>query len=73
MTQTLVQVHAPAEVRGRVIGLYAMSALGLRTFSGFTVGMLGAVAGIHLSLALSAAVLALIVAVLFVWTVRRGQ
>ena len=56
-----------------MIGLYAMSALGLRTFSGFTVGMLGAVAGIHLSLALSAAVLALIVAVLFVWTVRRGQ
>lgn len=73
MTQTLVQVHAPAEVRGRVIGLYAMSALGLRTFSGFTVGMLGAVAGIHLSLALSAAVLALIVAVLFGWVVRRGQ
>ncbi len=73
MTQTLVQVHAPAEVRGRVIGLYAMSALGLRTFSGFTVGMFGAVAGIHLSLALSAAVLALIVIVLFVWTAQRGQ
>ncbi len=65
--------HAPAEVRGRVIGLYAMSALGLRTFSGFTVGMLGAVAGIHLSLALSAAVLALIVAVLFVWVARRAR
>jgi MFS family permease len=57
MAQTLVQVNAPAEVRGRVIGLFAMSALGARAFSGVTVGLGGAAIGIHLSLALSAALL----------------
>lgn len=54
MAQTLVQLHAPAEIRGRVIGLYNMSAHGLRTFSGVTVGLGGAMIGIHWSLALSA-------------------
>ncbi len=73
MTQTLVQVHAPADARGRVIGLYAMSALGLRTFSGFTVGVLGSAVGIHLSLASSALVLLAVVAGLFVWSVRRSS
>jgi MFS family permease len=57
MAQTLVQLHAPAAIRGRVIGVYSMSALGMRTFSGFTIGLLGAWLGIHWSLALSAAVL----------------
>jgi hypothetical protein len=44
-------------VRGRVIGLFSMSALGLRAFSGITVGLGGSLIGIHLSLALSAALL----------------
>jgi len=57
MAQTLVQVNAPADARGRVIGLFAMSALGLRAFSGVTVGLGGSLIGIHLSLALSAAAL----------------
>ena len=57
MAQTLVQLHAPGAIRGRVIGVYSMSALGMRTFSGFTVGLLGSWLGIHWSLALSAAVL----------------
>jgi MFS family permease len=57
MAQTLVQINAPPAVRGRVIGLFAMSALGLRAFSGVTVGLGGSVIGIHWSLALSAAVL----------------
>ena len=57
MAQTLVQVNAPPQVRGRVIGLFAMSALGARAFSGVTVGLGGAVIGIHLSLALSATLL----------------
>jgi MFS family permease len=57
MAQTLVQLHAPAPIRGRVIGLYSMSALGLRSVSGFTVGIVGSWLGIHWSLAMSAAVL----------------
>jgi len=57
MAQALVQLNAPAEIRGRVVGLYNMSGLGMRAFGGVTVGLLGAVIGIHWSLGLSAAVL----------------
>lgn len=75
MTQTLVQVHAPDEIRGRVIGLYNMSAHGLRTFSGITVGIGGSLIGIHWSLALSAlTLLTLTVAILsFTAWMRRPQ
>lgn len=55
--QTVVQLLAPAADRGRVIGVYGMSASGLRTGSGFTVGLLGAAVGVHWSLGLSAACL----------------
>lgn len=65
MAQTLVQVRAPAPIRGRVIGLYAMSGLGMRTFSGVTVGLGGSLVGIHASLALSAGALLLLTALLY--------
>jgi MFS family permease len=57
MAQTLVQLNAPLAIRGRVIGLFNMSGLGLRAFSGLTVGVGGAFIGIHWSLALSTAAL----------------
>jgi MFS family permease len=66
MAQALVQINAPAEIRGRVIGVFTMSALGLRTFSGLSVGLLGASLGIHNSLALSAAGLFVVIAAMFV-------
>jgi len=71
MAQTLVQVNAPAEVRGRVIGLFAMSSLGLRAFAGVTVGLGGAAFGIHWSLAASAALLLAITMALLAFTVKR--
>ncbi|HEY8540463.1 MAG TPA: MFS transporter [Steroidobacteraceae bacterium] len=70
MAQTLVQLHAPADIRGRVIGVYSMAALGMRTFSGVTIGVIGGLIGIHHSLALSALTLAGFVAVLFPLTMR---
>jgi MFS family permease len=57
MAQTLVQLNAPIEMRGRVLGLFNMASLGLRAFSGVSVGLLGSVIGIHWSLALSALVI----------------
>jgi MFS family permease len=54
MAQTLVQMNAPIDKRGRVIGLFNMASLGLRTFSGVSVGLLGSLIGVHWSLALSA-------------------
>ncbi len=56
MAQTIVQLFAPAAVRGRVVGFFNTATLGLRFGSGITVGLLGALTTVHLSLALSAAV-----------------
>ena len=53
MAQTIVQLNAPDQIRGRVLGLFNMSALGLRAFSGITVGLVGAWLTIHISLALA--------------------
>jgi MFS family permease len=66
MAQSLVQLNAPAEIRGRVIGVFAMSANGMRTFSGLSVGLLGASVGIHNSLSYSAAALFLLYIAIFV-------
>ncbi|HEY1546066.1 MAG TPA: MFS transporter [Xanthobacteraceae bacterium] len=54
MAQTLVQVHAPTDMRGRVIGLYNMASFGLRAFSGVSVGLIGSLIGVHWSLGISA-------------------
>jgi MFS family permease len=54
MAQTLVQINAPVDMRGRVLGLFNMSSLGLRAFSGVSVGLLGSLIGIHWSLAAAA-------------------
>ena len=73
MAQTLVQLNAPAAIRGRVIGLFSMSSLGLRAFAGVTVGLLGGVIGIHWSLAISAVALLILAATMLAWqtTLRR--
>jgi MFS family permease len=66
MAQSLVQLNAPGEIRGRVLGVFSMSALGLRTFSGLSVGLLGSAIGIHNSLSYSAAALLVLYAAIFV-------
>lgn len=70
MAQTLVQLNAPPDVRGRVLGVFSMMALGLRTFSGVTVGLMGAAIGIHTSLTLSALALIALSALLLVRSSR---
>jgi MFS family permease len=57
IAQTIVQLEAPINLRGRLIGLFSMSAYGLRAFSGLTVGVIGGLIGIHWSLALSSMIL----------------
>ena len=64
MAQTLVQLAAPDAIRGRVLGLYGMAALGMRSFSGVSVGVLGTLIGVHYSLASSALILLALIAVL---------
>ncbi len=68
--QTVVQLLAPPERRGQVIGVYGMSANGMRIGSGFTVGLLAEATGAHVSLALSAAALCLCTLVVFAGIAR---
>ena len=73
MAQALVQLLAPPGLRGRVVGLFNTAMLGLRAGSGVTVGVLGAVIGVELSLMLSAAAVVLIALGLLAVDVRRRQ
>ena len=68
--QAIVQLKAPDHLRGRLVGLFSMSAQGMRAISGLTVGMAGSLIGIHLSLAASAFVLLGLTAVLLVYASR---
>lgn len=60
MAQTLVQMLAPADVRGRIVGLFSTAMLGLRAGAGLTVGVLGTFIGVRLSLAFSSLAVVLI-------------
>jgi MFS family permease len=68
MAQTVVQMEAPANIRGRVLGGFAMASLGCRAFSGISVGVTGALLGVHTSLAVAAGVLFLIISTLLAKT-----
>ncbi|RYE68400.1 MAG: MFS transporter [Rhizobiaceae bacterium] len=65
MAQTVVQIEAPAYIRGRVLGVFAMASLGCRAFAGITVGLIGSLYGVHTSLALAAILLFVVVGALF--------
>lgn len=72
IAQTIVQLEAPINLRGRLIGLFSMSAYGLRAFSGLTVGVIGGLIGIHWSLALSSMILLAITIALFAFASVRN-
>jgi MFS family permease len=74
ITQSIVQLEAPADDRGRVYGVYGVFANGLRTGNGITLGVLGALMGIPYSIALCAAVLVVgtVVAGLYARSGRRS-
>ena len=70
IAQTLVQLLAPPDKRGRVVGVYNMSSSGLRAGSGVTVGVLGGFIGIHWSLAASSLTLCIVALALLLYTAR---
>ena len=65
MAQAVVQILAPENVRGRIVGLFNTAILGMRAGSGLTVGVLGTFVGVRLSLMYSALVVVLITCALF--------
>ena len=72
IAQTLVQLLAPSDKRGRVVGVYNMASSGLRAGSGFSIGLVGGWVGIHWSLGGSAVLLAVCVIALLVYTARAA-
>jgi len=73
MAQAVVQILAPPGLRGRVVGLFNTSMMGLRAGSGLTVGVLGALIGVELSLTLSAVAVVLVSLGLLAADLRRPQ
>jgi MFS family permease len=73
MAQAVVQILAPPGLRGRVVGLFNTSMMGLRAGSGLTVGVLGALIGVELSLTLSAVAVVLVALGLLAADLRRPQ
>ncbi len=73
IAQTIVQLEAPLALRGRLIGLFSMSAYGLRAFSGLTIGVIGGLIGIHWSLALSSLILLAITVALLSFSFRARR
>jgi hypothetical protein len=69
MAQTLVQLLAPAAVRGTIVGLFNTSMLGLRAGAGVTVGVVGTFIGVRLSLELSSLAFVLVA----VWLLARER
>lgn len=55
----IIQLEAPHEIRGRVIGSYATFGPGMQTFSGVTVGVLGTIATIPQAVTIGGSVLAI--------------
>ena len=70
MAQALIQLEAPSHLRGRLIGVYYLCNNGLRAFSGVSVGVLGALIGIHWSLAFSALALLTVTIGLLAFSMR---
>lgn len=73
--QALVQLRAPEDQRGRVVGVYSMIGNGMRTGNGITLGWLGAVLGVSGAVAVGGIALvlgALVIAVLIAGQTRRA-
>ena len=70
MAQTLVQMLAPAHLRGVIVGLFNTAMLGLRAGSGITVGVLGTFIGVRRSLELSSLMVVAVAIVLFARNAR---
>jgi hypothetical protein len=64
ISQTVVQLDAPPERRGRFLGAFGMTSMGLRVGSGVLFGVLGAAIGVPEAVLLDTGLLAVIAVVL---------
>lgn len=74
--QALVQIRAPEEQRGRVVGAYSMIGSGMRTGNGLTLGAIGTVLGVGGAVAVGGIGLiagTVLIAALIALQARRGS
>lgn len=72
-SQTVVQLGAPPEQRGRFIGAFNTTNMGFRVGSGLVVGLLASAVGVPVAVALAAGLLAVICALLFAVALRIAR
>ena len=70
--QTVVQLDAPADERGRFVGASSVTGFGFRAGSGVLVGILGGIVGVSGALAIDAGALLLIAGALGIVVLARG-
>jgi MFS family permease len=68
--QTIMQLNAPQESRGRLIGLFNMASMGLKFGSGIFVGLMGSVIGTHWSLVLACGIFIVFLIFLNIYRMR---
>jgi MFS family permease len=73
-SQSIVQLEAPEDQRGRFVGVYGTTSMGLRLASGLIVAGIAAALGVELGIAIPAAALALVaIALLAITGARRRR
>jgi len=73
IAQTLVQLLAPPEQRGRAVGAFNMVSGGFKAGSGVTIGLMGGIVGVHWSLGVSALTLIVAMVGLLIYTERASR
>jgi MFS family permease len=71
-SQSIVQLEAPDDQRGRFVGVYGTTSMGLRIVSGLLVGGIAGGLGVQLGVAIPAVALALVSITLLAVTTGRG-
>jgi MFS family permease len=72
-SQTVVQLEAPPDRRGRFLGAFSMVGMGLRTGSGVIIGLLGGLAGPSVAIAIDAAALLVVAVGLYIAATARAR
>ncbi|MFI5267980.1 MAG: MFS transporter [Chloroflexota bacterium] len=71
VAQTIVQLQAPAEKRGQLVGAFSMAQSGMKSGAGVSVGVVGSAIGIHSALGLSAILTVVLAAGMYLYANAR--
>lgn len=72
-SQTVVQIEAPVDQRGRFLGAYSMTSMGLRLGSGIIIGVVASVVGPAAAIGIDAAALLVVALIVLVMLLARAR